>query len=121
MTVVVPPARLVGSVRAIPSKSHMHRALICASLADRPTDLLCPETNRDIEATVGCLRALGAEIVEQNGVCTVRPIAAEERRPQPSIPSPSRVVFTFLYKVFPPAQSMRRTELEPISMIACII
>ncbi len=76
MTVVVPPARLAGSVRAIPSKSHMHRALICASLADRSTDLLCPETNRDIQATVGCLRALGAEIVERDGVCTVRPIAS---------------------------------------------
>ncbi len=80
MTVTVLPARLAGSVRAIPAKSHMHRALICASLADRPTELLCPGTGRDIEATIGCLRALGADIREQNGVYTVRPFSRPNGR-----------------------------------------
>ena len=52
----------------------MHRALICAALADKPTSLYCPETNRDIEATAACLRALGAEIVTENGWYRVTPI-----------------------------------------------
>ena len=74
MNITITPAPLKGNLRAIPSKSYMHRALICASLADRSTSLYCPETNRDIEATAACLRALGAEIVAENGWYRVTPI-----------------------------------------------
>lgn len=65
-------------MRVIPSKSYMHRALICAALADKPTVLHCPRSNRDIWATAGCLSALGAEIREEKGVYTVFPIAKKE-------------------------------------------
>lgn len=74
LNLTVAPAPLKGVLRAIPSKSYMHRALICASLADRPTELYCPETNRDIEATASCLRALGAEITAEAGWYRVTPI-----------------------------------------------
>ena len=46
-------------------------------LADKPTALYCPESNRDIQATVECLCALGAEIQEDGGVYTVCPISRE--------------------------------------------
>ncbi len=62
MDITISPGPLTGSVTAIPSKSQAHRLLICAAFADAPTTLLCPDTNRDIEATAGCLRALGADI-----------------------------------------------------------
>lgn len=62
MDMILTPGKLEGTVQVIPSKSQAHRALICAAFADRPTRLLCPQTNRDMEATAGCLRALGAEI-----------------------------------------------------------
>lgn len=62
MDITISPGKLNGSLSAIPSKSQAHRLLICAAFADSSTILLCPETNRDIEATAGCLRALGAEI-----------------------------------------------------------
>lgn len=74
MNITVTSAPLQGELRAIPSKSYMHRALICASLADGTTSLYCPETNRDIEATAACLRALGAEIVTENGWYRVTPM-----------------------------------------------
>ena len=74
MNVKVSPALLHGTVRAISSKSYMHRTLICASLADEPTVLHCTDSNRDIQATANCLRALGAEIAERDGVYTVVPI-----------------------------------------------
>lgn len=74
MNLTVTPAPLKGELRAIPSKSYMHRALICAALADKPTALYCPETNRDIEATAGCLRALGAEIAADGGWYRVTPL-----------------------------------------------
>ena len=64
MDITIQPGKLSGCVTAIPSKSQAHRLLICAAFADAPTTLLCPETNRDIEATADCLRALGAEITK---------------------------------------------------------
>lgn len=63
-----------GTLNAIPSKSYAHRALICAALADRNTKLICPRSSRDIEATVSCLRSLGAEIDCTDDGFTVSPI-----------------------------------------------
>lgn len=62
MDITIHPGKLSGEIAAIPSKSQAHRLLICAAFADRPTMLICPQTNRDIEATADCLRALGATI-----------------------------------------------------------
>ena len=62
MNITLFPGKLHGSVRIIPSKSQAHRLLICAAFADGPTTLLCSESNRDIEATVGCLCAIGANV-----------------------------------------------------------
>ena len=62
MDITIQPRRLHGSIRAIPSKSQAHRLLICAAFSDGETALICPDTNRDIEATAGCLRSLGADI-----------------------------------------------------------
>ena len=62
MDITIHPGSLTGTLTAIPSKSQAHRFLICAAFADNTTELLCPETNRDIEATADCLRSLGATI-----------------------------------------------------------
>ena len=68
------PGKLTGSVSVIPSKSQAHRLLICAAFADGPTTLVCPDTNRDIEATAACLRALGAEITRTREGYAVKPV-----------------------------------------------
>ena len=73
MDITIKPRPLRGSIRAIPSKSQAHRLLICAAFADRPTDIICPETNQDIEATAGCLRALGTEITRTKNGYLVTP------------------------------------------------
>jgi 3-phosphoshikimate 1-carboxyvinyltransferase len=62
MDITIFPNKLSGSLKAIPSKSQAHRLLICAAFADAPTDLICPDTNQDIEATAACLCSLGASI-----------------------------------------------------------
>ncbi len=62
MDITVFPGRLRGTVTAIPSKSVAHRMLICAGFAKESTQLVCPEINRDIEATARCLQALGVGI-----------------------------------------------------------
>jgi len=74
MDITIQPGRLCGPVTVIPSKSQAHRLLICAAFADNETTLLCPETNRDIEATVDCLNALGANIRRQETGYLVAPI-----------------------------------------------
>lgn len=62
MNITITPSKLTGSLTAIPSKSQAHRVLICAAFSDAPTEIICPDTNQDIEATAQCLRALGAQI-----------------------------------------------------------
>lgn len=71
MDIIIKPTKLRGTVAAIPSKSQAHRLLICAAFAEHETRLRCPDTNRDIEATADCLRALGAEITRDEGGYTV--------------------------------------------------
>lgn len=66
MEAIIKQAKLGGTVKAIASKSLAQRLLICSALADAPTFIECPDTSADIEATVGCLNALGTQI-ECNG------------------------------------------------------
>ncbi len=68
-------ANVKREVRAISSKSEAHRALICAALSDKPTSLLCTDTNADIDATASCLNSLGAEMTRTHDGFSVRPIS----------------------------------------------
>lgn len=65
-----------GTVPAIPSKSVAHRMLICAALAgdEKTTEIICPVTSEDIDATARCLRALGAGITRTADGFLVTPI-----------------------------------------------
>ena len=62
MRAVISPRQLHGTVKAPASKSVAHRMLICAAFADKPTDIVCRELSRDIEATADCLREMGAGV-----------------------------------------------------------
>lgn len=73
MIATVYPGNISGALPAIPSKSHVHRLLICAALADSETRILCPALNADIEATVRCLNAMCAHITYSGEYFTVRP------------------------------------------------
>ena len=81
MIATIYPSALAGTIPAIASKSQAHRMLICAALADRPTQIACPTLSADIEATADCLRALGAAIAYESGVFSVTPIAAVPAHP----------------------------------------
>lgn len=74
MDITIRPGKLQGTLTAIPSKSQAHRLLICAAFAEQKTELICPQTNRDIEATADCLRSLGAKIEYTAGSYMVQPI-----------------------------------------------
>ena len=76
MDITIHPRKLSGTISAIPSKSQAHRYLICAAFSDGPTELICPETNLDIEATVSCLNGLGADISRTEAGYSVHPITS---------------------------------------------
>ena len=62
MNITISPAPLHGTVSIIESKSHVHRLLIAAALSSTPVFISCNDSSEDIDATVRCLNALGAEI-----------------------------------------------------------
>lgn len=74
MDITIQPTKLRGSVTVPPSKSMAHRMLICAALADNPTQIICPDSSQDNRATVDCLRALGAQIITTENGFSVYPI-----------------------------------------------
>ena len=75
MDLTIQPGSLRGKIHIIPSKSQAHRLLICAAFANNETTLVCLATNRDIEATVDCLNALGADIVRTDSGYSIDPIS----------------------------------------------
>ena len=67
MDIRIYPGKLKGTVKAPPSKSVAHRALICASLAEGRSVIRGISGSRDMDATIGCMRALGADIRREEG------------------------------------------------------
>ena len=63
MNAIIAPAPLSGEIEAISSKSDAHRLLILAALSKGTTTLIrLNQRSDDIDATIGCLRAMGAQI-----------------------------------------------------------
>lgn len=65
MRIRMEPAELRGTVSAPPSKSMAHRMLICAALAEGESLVRPIELSEDILATMDGLRALGADIRQE--------------------------------------------------------
>jgi len=124
MDVKILPARLHGSIGAIPSKSQAHRALICAALADRPTRIACQGASEDIAATVDCLTALGARIQHETGGYIVRPLQQAGQNGEVSLPCrESGSTFRFLLPIvgalsqkaaFTPQGRLPKRPLSPL-------
>ena len=74
MVVKFEPSVLKGEVTAPPSKSVCHRALIAAALSKGESVINNISLSDDINATVGCLRALGAKIEITGSSALVRGI-----------------------------------------------
>lgn len=63
-----------GKVTIPSSKSFAHRFLICAALSQNESIVKCDGISKDIEATIKCLNALGAEITVSDNDIFVKPI-----------------------------------------------
>ncbi len=60
-----------GEVFAPPSKSDVHRAIICAALSKGKCTISPVALSNDIKATIGCVEALGASAEIKDGVLTI--------------------------------------------------
>lgn len=78
MQIKITPAALRGTAAAPVSKSAAHRLLIAAALGDAPCTIRCEGTNEDIDATVGCLNALGADIRREGEYLKVIPLSLQK-------------------------------------------
>jgi len=76
MDIVIDSARLSGRVRAPASKSQCHRLLLCAALAPGESRLEGVSPSRDIEATLRCLKALGAGVRQEDGALFITGVTA---------------------------------------------
>ena len=76
MTRTVKRGTRTGSVDIISSKSYAHRLIILASLAKSASNIECRGTSKDIEATISCMNALGANIARTGDTIHIEPITA---------------------------------------------
>lgn len=76
MNIKITPSKLCGKADAVSSKSYAHRAVIAAALSEGETDIFLNCFSEDIEATVECIKALGAkaEKNEKKGCLRIYPI-----------------------------------------------
>lgn len=75
--IIIPHGKVLsGEIKAISSKSHLHRLIICGCLSDEPSKIRYEATlSKDITATISCLEALGADIDVSEGIIEiVKPI-----------------------------------------------
>ena len=80
MDITLTPTAPVGRIQAISSKSAAHRILICSAFADAPAVIRCDRTNKDIDATAECLRAIGAKIRYESPYFHVEPIKEQKNK-----------------------------------------
>lgn len=76
MDIKITPHKLCGTVSVPSSKSIVHRALICAALADGNSVVKGVSFSDDIYATVNSLKALGAKFVIDNDTVFVTGISS---------------------------------------------
>ncbi len=78
MKIIIQPKKIHGTIQAVPSKSHAHRALICAALCEKGDDTVIniSSCGEDIDATISVLKALGVCRITENGSVTVHPTGA---------------------------------------------
>ena len=69
--VIYKPFAPHGEVSVPPSKSDVHRAVICAMLSGGICKISPVALSNDINATIDCARALGAKIELENDILTV--------------------------------------------------
>ena len=75
----VRPSKLSGEVTAPPSKSYTHRTFMIAALARGESKIVNPLLSFDTKATIEAVRAMGAEVSQEDDIWLVRGTGGELR------------------------------------------
>ena len=78
MTYEINPSVANGEVKAPPSKSMAHRNLICGAFSEKSI-IRGVDLSKDIEATLSCLRSLGAYAEYNMGTVEIGGLSAEKK------------------------------------------
>lgn len=68
----ISPKKLSGTIKAPPSKSELHRAIICAALSNSTSTIYPVELSNDVLATINGVKALGAHVKFVEGKLLIR-------------------------------------------------
>lgn len=71
MKALIEKSKAFGAVTAPPSKSVLHRMLICAALSSGESTIQNVDYNQDVLATLDCLEALGAKAERGEGTVKI--------------------------------------------------
>lgn len=71
MNVTITPTKLKGTITPPPSKSQAHRLIIAAALAEGESVISNVAFSQDIEATLSCMKALGAKAAVDGSTLTI--------------------------------------------------
>ncbi len=86
---IIYPTKLKGKATAPPSKSMAHRAIICASFAEKESVVTNIELSEDMKVTIDAMRKLGAEIVvlssSKRNMLKIRGIGKKRSNEMPDI------------------------------------
>lgn len=81
MDIVARPCKISGTINAVSSKSEAHRIFLCAALSENPSEISLNDTSLDIDASLECIKAMGAEVTRRNNIHTVIPFAHKVEQP----------------------------------------
>lgn len=73
MVVSIKPELLKGHIRAVSSKSQIHRLIICAMQAKGETVISFRGLSKDIAASCECAKKMGADVILGNDEIIIRP------------------------------------------------
>ena len=74
MHVKIKPIAPDGEILAISSKSDAHRAIICSALSNDKTNIHISNISKDIEATLDCIKSMGADYIKKDNVYEISPV-----------------------------------------------
>ena len=73
MDIKITPSKLSGELSAVSSKSDAHRKIIASALANTPTFIEITEYSKDIDATLGAIKALGGDFEKREKGVLITP------------------------------------------------
>ncbi len=125
LTAKISRSSLKGDYFAIPSKSFVHRALICASLSKSESVVKGISLSNDITATVGALNSLGADIRLEGDCAYVKPINSPKNCKVDCLESGSTLRFilpliSFLGVECEVVGSQRLAQRPIVELISCL-